>query len=236
MAACAAAGVAVLAAFTAVERRVKAPLLDLAIFRSRVFTGSVLAALTLYVTLFTVVLLLPFYFVEGRGLEPSQAGALLCAQPVGMALVSAPAGNLSDRLGTRLFCVTGAGIVGVGVLLLSWAGPATPLVWTVLGLAVIGIGTGVFTSPNSSAMMGAAPRGGQGVAGGVLAVSRNLGMMLGTAMAAGLYVAAGGATGRHWQAEDYSAFHITGLAALLPCLLAMLSSTLKGNAEKKGSA
>jgi len=74
-------------------------------------------------------------------------------------------------------------VLAIGLFMLSRIGPGTELWLVALGLAVAGIGTGTFISPNTSALMGSAPRPRQGIASGVLATARNFGMVLGIGLA-----------------------------------------------------
>jgi MFS family permease len=100
-----------------------------------------------------------------------------------MALVAPLSGALSDRVGTRLPSTIGMVILTGGLLLFSRVAPDTPPGVVVALLAVAGLGTGVFISPNNSALMGSAPAGRQGIAAAVLATARSLGMVLGIGIA-----------------------------------------------------
>jgi EmrB/QacA subfamily drug resistance transporter len=213
------AGALLLAAFVAVERRRDHPLLDLRLFVSPVFRGSTLAALANYVALFVPVLLLPFYLTEGLGASSAQAGLVLAAQPLVMALVVTPAGVLSDRLGTRGPATLGKLVMVAALGGMATLGEGSGFAAAALWLGFLGLGTGIFISPNSSALMGSAPRRQQGSAGGVLAVARTLGMVLGVALANTLYHAAGGQTGEPWAAADYRALRIALAAAAGVALL-----------------
>ena len=130
---------------------------------------------------------MPFYLIQGQGLNPAQAGLLLTVQPVMMAITAPISGALSDRVGSRLPGMIGMGLLAVGLFLLSRLGPETELWLVVLGLAVAGAGTGTFISPNTSALMGAAPRSRQGIASGVQAAARNFGMVLGIGLAGAIF-------------------------------------------------
>jgi EmrB/QacA subfamily drug resistance transporter len=221
------AGFLLVAAFTLVELRAAHPLLDPRLFRNREFTGSVAAALFNYIALFILILLMPFYFEEGRGLDASHAGLLMTAQPAMMALVAFSAGRASDRLGTRNLCITGMAVMAAGLAALSTLGPDSPLLLAGLFLALAGLGTGIFISPNSSSLMGAATRHQQGVASAVLAVSRNLGMLIGTATGAGIFLLAGGQSGNLWATPDYSAFHVALRVAAGAATAAALCSVFR---------
>jgi EmrB/QacA subfamily drug resistance transporter len=178
-----AAAVAALMLFLQVESRRRNPMLDLGLFRESVFSLSTASAVLNYIGLFSVVFLMPFYLIQGRGLSPQQAGLMLTAQPLVMAVVAPVSGALSDRLGARLPATIGMVILTLGLWLFSRLGPETALASIVLTFSVTGLGTGVFISPNNSALMGSAPRLRQGVAAATLATARNVGMVLGIGIA-----------------------------------------------------
>jgi EmrB/QacA subfamily drug resistance transporter len=172
-----------LALFIQVERRSASPMLDLSLFRSRLFSASALSAFLNYLCVYSVVFVIPFLLIQGRGLNTQQAGVLLTAQPLVMAIVTPLSGTLSDRLGTRGPATIGMAILTVGLLFLSWTVAGSSLGMIAGALAVVGLGVGIFVSPNNSALMGAAPRGRQGIAAGVLATARNVGMVCGIGLA-----------------------------------------------------
>jgi EmrB/QacA subfamily drug resistance transporter len=182
-----AGSVILLLAFLRTERTVPAPMLDLSLFRRRTFSASAGSALLNYVCVYTMLFLLPFYLLQVRGLSTAQAGLLLIAQPVAMALVASLSGSVSDRIGTRLPSMLGMGLLAVGLWLLSSLAADTPDLAFVLKLGTAGLGIGIFVSPNNSALMGAAPAHRQGIAAGTLALARNVGMVLGVAFAGAIY-------------------------------------------------
>lgn len=229
-----AAGLIFLAAFTWRQARQPAPLLNLELFRSRIFTGAALSALANYLTLFVPTFLLPYYLVEGLGLDYRTTGLLLTAQPLIMALVAAPSGMLSDRIGTRWLAAGGMMLLAVGMFGLATLGPESRPGEVVALCLAGGLGTGVFISPNSSAIMGAAARARQGTAAGVMALARSLGMLLGVATATAVFQLAGGVTGRAWTAVDYRAMHAAFLvAACVAVLAAIFALSAKAPSENK---
>ncbi len=173
---------ALLAIFVQVERHRRSPMLDLSLFAVRAFSGSTASAVLNYVCLYGVLFLVPFYLIQGRGLSPSQAGLLLSVQPLVMMLAAPVSGAVSDRIGTRAPAAIGMGLLACGLWLLSRARLDTPLTQVALALAVCGLGTGIFIAPNNSALLGAAPKNRQGIASGVLATARNVGMVLGVGL------------------------------------------------------
>jgi EmrB/QacA subfamily drug resistance transporter len=173
--------------FVWIELRTSAPMLDLSLFRSRVFNTAAISPVLNYIGIYSLLFLMPFYLIQGRGLAPAQAGLILTAQPLVMAIMAPFAGTFSDRIGAQIPTTLGMLIMGVGLFLISRLTPDSPLVYVVTGLAVSGLGSGMFVAPNNSALMGAAPRNRQGIAAGVLALARNVGMVLGVGLTGAVF-------------------------------------------------
>ncbi len=227
---CIAFGGSLLAAFFRIETRSGDPLLDLTMFRSRTFSGATLSALANYMALFIQMILLPYFLMEALRVDPAHAGLVLSAQPLMMALVASPSGWISDRIGTRGLSVVGMAILAAGLAGMSTVGANASLMVVAIWLGVMGIGTGIFISPNSSAIMGAAPRARQGVAGGIMAMARNFGMVVGVALATLVYQASGGRMGGDWGAADFHAFSVTMCVAAVIALTGAATSALRGKA------
>jgi EmrB/QacA subfamily drug resistance transporter len=173
------AGVLALAGFVRLELSVPSPVLDVRLFaRSRVYALSNLAALINYSATFAVGFLLSLYLQHVRGLGPRAAGLVLVAQPVLMALVSPQAGRLSDRVEARIVASAGMALTALGLALLVPLGPATPLPYIVGCLALLGVGFGLFSSPNTNAVMSAVEPRRYGTAAATLGTMRLGGQML----------------------------------------------------------
>jgi len=182
-----AAATLLLVAFVRLERRQSSPMLDLSLFRSRVFSASVASALLNYACVYAVLFVLPFLLIDGRGLSAQQAGLVLTAQPIVMAIVAPLSGSLSDRVGSRGPATLGMLLLTAGLVCLGLLVPHGALGAIAAALALVGLGVGMFVSPNNSALMGAAPRHRQGIASGVLATARNVGMVLGVGFAGAVF-------------------------------------------------
>lgn len=178
---------AFLVIFVLLESRVRNPMLDLSLFLSRTFTASTTTALLNYIAIYTVVFLMPFYLQNGLGLAVDQAGLMLAVLSLVMAATAPLSGWLSDRIGTRRLAVTGMLLLAAGATLLGLLGPTASRVSVALALAVTGLGTGVFVSPNTSALLGSAPLHRRGIASGILAEARNVGMVLGVGLAGAVF-------------------------------------------------
>jgi EmrB/QacA subfamily drug resistance transporter len=211
---------ALLGIFIYLERTVPHPMLDLSLFRVNLFSVSVLSAVLNYICVFSVIFLLPFYLIQGRGLSPAEAGLLLTAQPIVMALVAPISGSLSDKVGARPLTILGMAILAAGLLYMSQLGSGSSHIQIISGLAVVGLGTGIFISPNNSALMGSAPRHRQGIAAGILATARNMGMALGVGISGAIFTTilargeAAGSTDTLFIAFSTSFLVASGIAAL----------------------
>lgn len=217
--------VVLLIAFVRVESRRAHPMLDLTLFHGRVFSAAAASALLNYACVYSVLFVLPFLLIQGRGLTASQAGIVLTAQPIVMAVVAPVSGTLSDRLGSRGLATAGMLLLGIGMVLLALLVARGSLGAIAGALAVVGLGVGTFVSPNNSALMGAAPMHRQGIASGVLATARNVGMVLGVGFAGAVFTtvlsrAAPPGSGLP-AAVRASLFAATGLAALGTVLSAL---------------
>jgi EmrB/QacA subfamily drug resistance transporter len=191
---------AAFALFVAVERRVEEPMLDLSLFSSSELTVNLVTGFLSFFALSGLLLLVPFYLTDVIGLSPRQIGLVLGAIPISMGIVAPLSGTLSDRIGSRRVTVAGLGTMTVGFLgaAFFFEGATTALAAILVGL-VVGLGMGVFQSPNNSAILGAVPQERLGVTSGMLTINRTTGMLtgiaiLGTVWAARTVSYAGGGT------------------------------------------
>jgi EmrB/QacA subfamily drug resistance transporter len=186
-------GVASLIAAALVEARSTHPTIDLRLFRNRVFASAVVSLLCSMLALFAIGFLFPFYFEELRGFQPERTGFLLTPFPLAMVIVSPVAGALSDRFGSRLLAPLALAITTAAILLLTQLDAMSPMseIWWRLALA--GAGLGLFQSPNTRALMSAAPQSQQGMASGVFATTRITGQALSVGVAGAVFATLGGA-------------------------------------------
>jgi EmrB/QacA subfamily drug resistance transporter len=220
--------------FIKVESVVKAPVFDLSLLKSRTFWSANLASFLMFVSFSAVTVLMPFFLEEVMGQLPRQAGLFMTAIPVMIFLVAPISGRLSDRFGSQELSFSGA-LVGA-VALLSMAGVFGRGIhahvnsnWVILALASIGLATGLFQSPNNNAIMSAVPPAKLGVASAFLATVRNLGFVVGTGMATGLFT-------WHMQVDaDYiGSLHMTYLVSAFVALGAMLACLGKERGRIRG--
>jgi EmrB/QacA subfamily drug resistance transporter len=161
------------------EARTGSPIFDLDLFRkNRVFFFSNLAVLINYVSTFAVSFLLSLYLQYIKGLTPQAAGLVLIVSSVLMAIFTPISGRISDRIEPRLVASAGIAANCVALLLLVFLDEGTVLWYIMVALAIYGFGIGLFTSPNSNAVMGSVVRKSLGVAAGTMGTMRTGGMMV----------------------------------------------------------
>jgi len=173
--------------FITLELRVNQPMLDLRLFKSTLFSVSLATGFIVFICLAGSLLLVPFYAENVLGFNPQQTGLLMAVVPVALGIVAPISGNLSDRYGSRPITVAGLAMMTVGFFLVSRLNANTPVWEYILRFLPVGIGMGVFQSPNNSAIMGAAPRSRLGIASGMLSVTRTLGQTTGIAILGALW-------------------------------------------------
>ncbi len=173
-------GVVLFGLFLLVERRAASPLVDLSLFRERLFAAALGAGLLSYAVLFGSLFLLPFALERVLGYDAGAAGLLLTPVPVALGIVAPVGGLFTDRIGSRRPTVLGMLIAAAALGGLALA-PGAPLPVLVALLVLLGAGVGLFTPANNSAIMASAPPNRRGVAAGLLNMTRSLGTSLGVA-------------------------------------------------------
>ncbi len=157
------------------------------IFHNRQFITSIVAMLCMFMALSGVLVLVPFYLEQIKNLTPKTVGLVLMILPVSMFITAPISGRVSDRIGFRFLTSLGMIVLIGGLIMLSGLSAVTSTVYIVLSLLLIGIGNGIFNTPNSSALMGSVTPAQRAVASGILGTTRNVGMSFGIALATGLF-------------------------------------------------
>jgi EmrB/QacA subfamily drug resistance transporter len=176
-----------LAVFLKLESIPERALIGLAIFKNHIFTASLGAQLMHFTGLSGVTILIPFYLQDIKHFPPQQVGFFLVILPVMMFVWAPLAGRLSDKIGFQVLTCSGMTIMAGGLWLLSSINPVTSDWYIITCLVVIGAGVGLFSTPNSSALMGAVTPDQRAVASGVLATNRNIGVSIGVAFSTALF-------------------------------------------------
>jgi len=172
-------GLLVLGLFIWWETKALNPVINMDLFlKNRVFAFSSLAALINYGATFAVTFLLSLYLQYIKGLNPQDAGLVLVSRPIFMATFSPLAGRLSDRIEPRIVASTGMAVVTLGLTFLAFLNESTSLFFIILSQIFLGFGFGLFSSPNTNAMMSSVEKKIYGVASAMVGTMRLIGQML----------------------------------------------------------
>jgi EmrB/QacA subfamily drug resistance transporter len=176
--------------FLAWERRAAKPMLDLSLFNNRTYNFAVLSAMLQSLAMFAMNFLIVFYLQAVRGYDPLTAALLLIPLSIVSAVMGPLSGLLADKIGARAPATAGLVLQAASLLWFIFKlTPTMPYGSMVVGLVLVGLGGGLFWSPNTSAAMNGAPRDRLGIASATLATLRQTGMV--TSFALALAVAAG---------------------------------------------
>ena len=172
-------GIIMAAAFLIVENKINNPVFDVRLMlRNRVFAFSGIAALINYSATSATGFFISLYLQYLKGLDARTAGLIMIAQPVAMTILSPLAGRLSDKKNPGVIASIGMGLTASGLVLLCFIQETTPNFLIVLLLILMGIGFGLFSSPNSNAIMSSVEKRHLGVASGVVGTMRMVGQMM----------------------------------------------------------
>ncbi len=174
-------------AFVLIEIRIPYPIVELSLFKIRLFTLPILSAVILFTSLFTMVFLMPFYLMNPCGFPVKQAGYVMVAPFIALFAVSPVSGALSDRIGSQVLCTLGMGILTLSLFFLAQLSPDSGLSDIAWRMALAGVGTAIFIAPNSSTSMSSVPPARRGLAAATVAAARNFGMVTGIAMAGAIF-------------------------------------------------
>ncbi len=176
-----------LAAFIMAELHVAQPMVDLTLFRNSQFTVSLILAVLVFIATSSRIII-PFYLEDALEVSALGTGLILAVWPLALALVAPAAGWLSDRIGSMRISTLGLVVSAAGYWLLGAFTDLTtaPAIFALLSIPT-GLGIGLFQSPNNSAVMGSVPHERLGLASGFLALTRNLGQLIGIALVGALW-------------------------------------------------
>ncbi|MCG6536837.1 MAG: MFS transporter, partial [Syntrophales bacterium LBB04] len=238
-----------LAIFLFWQSQAEEPLVDLKLFKNRLFSAGNAARVFGFAAVGANTLAMPFYLQLAMGYSPFTSGMMMSATGMGMAICAPISGWIADRTGERLVASFGLTLNVLAFFLLAFFTPKSYAAIITL-LAMMGVGWGIFQAPNVSSVMNAVPKDKYGIASGLTALSRDLGQVSGVAMATaflvmGLHSATGSASLEGLKASVVNSqarnqllsaflggFRFAYLAAGLLCLAAMVA-TLIGAGGKK---
>ncbi len=219
------------------EKCTKSPMLDLKMFKNRMFFAGNLSCFLNYTAQNIMIFLTPFYLVRA-GFTTNQIGVIMMAFPLTVLLLAPISGTISDRTGPLILSTSGALMSAVGLYLmgaLSLSSSAVDVMWR---MVIFGVGYGLFQAPNNSSVMGSVSANRLGVASGILATMKYTGMVFGVAIGSGIfelrhsyYLRMLSATGSVLENQAFMlAVRDAYLAAAFIDVLCMLTSSVRGKA------
>lgn len=170
-------------AFLWTELRRKEPLLQLSLFKNPLFSLSILCGFLVFTANFCFNIIAPFYAQNMLNLSPFEAGFLLMLLPICMVVVAPISGALSDKIGSEFLTFAGLVVMVIAQFGLAELHEGSSVVLVGVWIAMLGIGSGLFQSPNNSLVMSKVPRTQLGSAGSVNSLVRNVGMVVGITIA-----------------------------------------------------
>lgn len=234
------AGIIFLILFIITEIRIKHPMLDLSLFKNRIFSMGNISLLLNFMAQYTVALLIPFYLIQLRNMTASEAGLIIIANPIVVMIIAPIAGFLSDRWDTRYLSSAGMVITSIGLYLLSTLKADTRIFLIIIYAAISGLGIGLFQTPNNNAIMSAVSHNRRGTASSMLATMRNLGMVLGVSLSGILFstrsnslnkiLAAKGISGIELENQAFTgSMRFTLIIGSLLAAIAIFTSLIRGS-------
>jgi len=217
------------------ELKVPWPVLEIRLFSgNRVFTFSNLAALINYSATFAVTFLMSLYLQFGKGFSAEYAGLILVAQPVTQAIFAPLAGKLSDRIEPRIIATVGMTISAIGLFSLTFLSVDTMLVFIVGSLLFLGIGFGLFSSPNTNAIMSSVNPRYFGIASGMVGTMRLVGQMLSMGVAMMVFAAIIGTVQITADKipEFIASVHVSFMIFFVLCIFGIFASLVRGNMNR----
>jgi EmrB/QacA subfamily drug resistance transporter len=185
-----AAAIVLLPIFVLIEKHGRSPMLDLSLFDDRLFTAASVAAFLNGLSRFALMFLFVFYFQGPQGQSPIMAGLELAPMAIGMLVASPLAGIYADRKGSRELAALGMLVSAIGLAGMTMLQADSSYRWSALWLGLVGIGSGMFNSPNTAAMMGVVPVHRRGIAAGARVMVQNTGAVISIAFLMAIITAA----------------------------------------------
>jgi len=226
------------------ENRVETPIMNLSLFKLRMFSFSVVSLFTLSITRGLVGFLMPFYLQDVLAVSPTSMGFIFLAPPIFTVTLATFGGHLADKVGPRIPATFGVTVTIAALLVGVFLNPGSHWLWPTLMLALTGLGTAFFNSANQAAIIGSVPTNYRGFATGMVHTAFDFGHMLGVSLGGLLLAIAyqyySGIAGAAPSAEDPSAFvramNTSYLVSMFIAAIALFASLSRGGGRIDPSA
>lgn len=225
-------GVAFIGLFAWWQTRTPDYMLNVHLFRSKVFSGSCLAAFLNYAASYSISYFLALYLESVGMISSTQAGIIMLVQAAFQAVLTPLFGRLSDRVeDKRILPTAGMALTGAGVAMFLFYETTVDYPLVFVTMALVGIGMGMFSAPNTSVVMGSVRLEETGEASAMVAVMRQTGMMVSMGIAM-MFISAVMGSADHIVPENFDAFldviHMSFAVCLVMCIVGMFASFMRG--------
>ena len=150
-------GLSILVLFVVYELKQSAPVFNMILFKNKKFTSSNIAAICSYLAVMAITTILNYHFQYVRGWNAQMSGLILIITPILMAIIAPNSGKLSDKLHPQKLAAVGIGIASIALGILSFTNGDTPVYIVIIAMILQGIGMGLFSTPNTNAIMSSVP-------------------------------------------------------------------------------
>jgi len=219
--------------FWKIEKHQVVPLFPLFLFRRKYYGIAMAAAALSFIVLFIVLIIMPFYMDFILRIPVDRIGYVMMAVPLTLFIVSPVSGWLYDMIGARFLTTTGFVVSCLAVILLTFLNPESKPLEIAWRLALLGMGQSIFLAPNTASVLARIEKEYTGITSGMLATSRNIGMLTGVAIAGTAFTALFFIFSDGLDLKEFSTVHVTafmhafqstlGIAALLALIGGILS-------------
>ncbi|AOR23383.1 MFS transporter [Clostridium taeniosporum] len=167
------------AIFIILELKIENPLVDLSIFKNRVFSINVFCAFLSFVGISCINIIQPFYLQDVLELSPGTTGFIMMGYPIVLTVVAPLSGYLADKIGSKILTLTGLFVSAIGLITMTTLNEKSSFLIIIISLSIVALGNGIFQSPNNTLVMSSVEKSKLGIAGGLNALIRNLGFVFG---------------------------------------------------------
>lgn len=220
--------------FVIAEKKAKMPMIELSLFRNIPFSASNISGFLSFVAMFAVILLMPYYMENILGYSTKRVGLALIAVPLIMALVAPLSGWVYDKTKSPLPSSVGMAITAIALYMIGNLTSESSFLDIILRLGLIGLGMGLFHSPNNSIIMSSVPVNRLGIASGMLSSVRNLGMVTGIAISGAIFTRSlhlFGTSGMAYEQAFIGGFHNAFLVSAIICTIGVFTSLVREEQE-----
>lgn len=228
--------------FLIIEKGSAEPIVELRIFKKRLFSAAVASSMASTVGSSSTVFLVPFYLIQGLGFSGTAVGIYMALLAVPSLILSPLSGKLSDKMGSRFLSTTGVIVVVAGLFCLMRLGAGATVLGIGIGIALVGSGMGIFHPPNNSALVGSLPKDMLGVASAIGMTARNIGSSIAFAISGAVYSSRESYHLARLQHDGFdfavakkmasvASFNDTLLVVMLIACVGIFTSLFRGSAE-----